>query len=189
MFIGNIVDFKLPKQLQDFDESLYIDETEGLMDYKLLADIRRGKLDQELDALIHCQENSEYRNKSAIKAAKLRKSGKIQLRAGLVYQNQFAKRRHRAAISGAFQACFPFVGSEDHQIDMMPDLPNGERITFIESENSPKDGLNASSMVVINKMATELIRSCSSILNEQSTRNKNNSNGLRNLQHNYFWSL
>ena len=103
MFIGNIVDFKLPKQLQDFDESLYIDETEGLMDYKLLADIRRGKLDQELDALIHCQENSEYRNKSVIKAAKLKVFGKIQLRAGLVYQNQFAKRRHRAAISRLFK--------------------------------------------------------------------------------------
>ena len=74
MFIGNIVDFELPEQLENFDESLYIDETEGFMDYKLLADIRRGKLDRELDALIHCQENSEYRNKSVIKAAKLRKN-------------------------------------------------------------------------------------------------------------------
>ena len=86
----------------------------------------------------------------------------------MVYQNQFAKRRHRAAISGAFQACFPFVGSEDHQIDMTFNLPNGERITFIESENSLKDGLNALSMVVINKMATELIRLKPAIFFEQT---------------------
>jgi len=158
MFTGNIVDFKLPKQTENFDESSYIDEAEGFMEHKLLADIRRGKRDQELDALIHWQENSEYRKKSVVKAAQLRKTGKIQLRAGLVDQNQFAKRRHGAAISGAFQACFPFVGSAKHQIDMMFVLPNDERITFIESENNLRDGLNALSMVVINKMATELIR-------------------------------
>ena len=107
MFIGNIVDFKLPKQLQDFDESLYIDETEGLMDYKLLADIRRGKLDQELDALIHCQENSEYRNKSVIKAAKLRKSGKIQLRAGLVGSKSICEKAPPSSDFRGFSSMFP----------------------------------------------------------------------------------
>ncbi len=158
MFTGNIVGFKLPEQLENFDESPYIDEVEGFMDYKLLTDIRRGDLDRELDALIHCQENSEYRNKSVIKAAQLRKTGKVQLGAGLVDQNQFAYRRHRAAISGAFQACFPFVGSEEHQINMTFNLPSGERIAFIESENSLKDSLSTLSMVVINKMASELTR-------------------------------
>ena len=47
-------------------------------------------------------------------------------------------------------------------------LPNGERIGFIESENSLKDSLNALSMIIINKMATELTRLKPSIFFEQT---------------------
>ena len=168
LFTGKILDFDLPTQEETFDDSPYVDETEGFIAHKMLSDIRHGKLDRFLNAIIHCPVDSQYVNKAIIKAAQLRKEGKIQLRAGLVDQNQFAKRRHRAAISGAFQACFPFVGSEEHQIDMTFNLPNGERIGFIESENSLKDSLNALSMIVINRMATELTRLKPSIFFEQT---------------------
>ena len=144
-FLGSIEGFTLPPQDLNFDNTPYTDNS------NLIRDIRQGKLDQNLDSIIQYEKKKEKKDTNVIKAAQLRKQGKIRLQPGLVGGNKFEMGRHKASISEALSACLAF-GKKTLV------LPNGETITFKESGNTTNDRLNVLSMMAINKMAAELIK-------------------------------
>jgi len=146
-FKGRIVDFQLPEQIDSFDDSKY---TKNEM---LVKDIRQGKMDEYLDAIIRIQKEKASPNKSVLKAAKLRRQGMIVVHAGNVKDGDFEWNRHKAAIAEGFQACFEFA---DHN-GFIFESPSGEKIQFKDSDNLPEECLSMLSMNALNKMGAELM--------------------------------
>ena len=146
-FKGRIVDFQLPQQIDSFDDSKYTK-------YELLVkDIRQGKMDEYLDAIIRIQKEKPSPDKSVLKAAKLRRKGMIVVHAGNVKDGDFEWNRHKAAIAEGFQACFEFA---DHN-GFIFESPSGEKIQFKDSDNLPEECLSILSMNALNKMGAELM--------------------------------
>jgi hypothetical protein len=145
-FLGRIQDFILPSQKDNFDYTQYSDDPNSL-----IRDIRQGKHDEGLDSIIQYEKKKDKKDKNVIKAAQSRKKGEIRFQPGLVGENNFEMGRHRASISEALSACFAF-GEKNLT------LPDGQSITFKDSENDPGHSLSVLSMVAINKMAAELVK-------------------------------
>ncbi len=147
-FIGQIIDFELPTQTLLSNDVILPEEDE------LIRLIRHGNMDQHLDSIIDQQKSTGKPNSHICTTAEMRRGGRIVVQSGLVNESTFAIKRHKSAIAEAFQACFPFAGPEGYILIM----PNGEKIQFKESENSPTEDLNLLSMNAINMMATELLK-------------------------------
>ena len=147
-FKGRIVDFRLPEQIDSFDDSKY---TKNEM---LVKDIRQGKVDEYLDAIIRIQEEKASPDKSVLKVAKLRKQGMIVVHAGNVKDGDFEWNRHKAAIAEGFQACFEFA---DHN-GFIFESPSGEKIQFKDSDNRLSECSSMLSMNALNKMGAELMK-------------------------------
>ena len=147
-FKGRIVDFRLPEQIDSFDDSKY---TKNEM---LVKDIRQGKVDEHLDAIIRIQKEKASPNKSVLKAANLRKQGMIVVHAGSVEDGDFEWNRHKAAIAEAFQGCFEFAGHDGFIFES----PSGEKIQFKDSDNRLSECSSMLSMNALNKMGAELMK-------------------------------